>query len=111
MVSMLNKLIDHFYSPKFYSGPSPNNNDDRVYKQVDKFSYHIFRQMIDIGRSFIQDHIYSPTVPFVKVSLCLKQLINLNTFIIFGMMIGTGPNVYSGPSPPVMVSYRLWSSS
>ena len=50
--------------PKFYTGPSTNNNDDSFYKQIDQFPYRIFRQMIDIGQDFIQNHTYNPTVPF-----------------------------------------------
>ena len=79
------KPIDQFQlgviidiGPNFYSGPSPNNNDDSFYKQIDQVSFIIFRQMIHIGQNFIQDHTYTPTLSVSKVSLLINRLINLN---------------------------------
>ena len=62
--------------PKFYTGPSTNNNNDSFYKQIDQFSY-IFRQIIDIGHLYNGPYL-QPNGAVFKVSLFLKQLIYLN---------------------------------
>ena len=68
--------------PTFYSGPSPNNNDNSFYKQIDQF---VYLSLYFVRRKMLVKISYR-TIPttercqFLKVSLFVNRLSYLNYF-------------------------------